>query len=420
MRKEFEKMKRQFFKWLYPGMKIKRWILASFLGMIFVVVASALFLPQPYPIVRFFGFVVICMGIILTILGIFKIFSSFITLLLPQRERDFINILYQKRLLERGPKIVTVGGGSGLSVILHGLKEYTNNITAIVTVADNGGSSGRLREQFGVLPPGDIRNCLVALADAEPLMRDLFQFRFDKSSEFQGHNFGNLFITAMTNLTGDFEAAIKESSKILAIRGQVVPSTLDNVALVAEYQDGSRTEGEAQIPKRNALIKKVFLRPQDTKPTPDALRAIKEADTIIFGPGSLYTSIIPNLLVRGIADAIADSSALKIYVCNVMTQAGETDGYSAFDHIQAIVKHTNPRIVDCCIINLAKVPKSLLGRYEQERSVPVLADSHRIRELGYRVVEEDLISAEDFVRHDANKLSKLIVTILEGYKTARK
>ncbi|MDP2939213.1 MAG: YvcK family protein [Candidatus Omnitrophota bacterium] len=412
--------KRQFFKWLYPGMKIKRWILISFLGIFVVGGSSAVFLTQPYGIVKFLGLVVICMGIILIILGIGNIISSFITIFLPQREREFINILYQKRLLERGPRIVTVGGGTGLSVLLHGLKEYTNNITAIVTVADNGGSSGRLREQFDVLPPGDIRNCLVALADAEPLMRDLFQFRFDKNSEFHGHNFGNIFITAMTKLTGDFEVAIKESSKILAIRGQVVPSTLDNVSLVAEYQDGSRTEGEAQIPKKTSLIRRVYLRPQETTPTKEALRAIQDAEVIIFGPGSLYTSIIPNLLVKGIPEAIANSPALKIYVCNIMTQNGETDGYSAFDHVEAIVKHTNPRIIDCCIVNVARIPKSLLGKYELEKSFPVLSDSRRIRELGYRVIEENLISTRDFVRHDADKLSKLIINLLESYKVAKK
>lgn len=413
-------MRKQLWKWLYPGMKIKRWILISFLGIVFVGLASAVFLNQSNAVEKIFGFAGICLGIATIIWGIGNIIGSFITLFLPQREREFINILYQKRFLERGPRIVTVGGGTGLSTLLHGLKQHTNNITAIVTVADNGGSSGRLREQFGVLPPGDIRNCLVALADAEPLMRQLFQFRFDKHSEFQGHNFGNLFITAMTSLTGDFEAAIKESSKILAIRGQVIPSTLDNVSLVAEYQDGSREEGEAQIPKKNALIKKVYLRPLDTKPTLEALKAIQEAEAIIFGPGSLYTSIIPNLLVKGIPEAIANSSALKIYVCNVMTQAGETDGYSAFDHVQAIIKHTNPRIIDCCIVNMAKVPKNLLGKYEQEKSFPVLSDSQRIRELGYRVVEEDLISAQDFVRHDAEKLSRVIINLWEGYKAANK
>lgn len=384
-----------------------------------VVGASVVFLtPQSKIVENILGWMGIIIGIILMAWGIIHIIGSFITVLLPKREREFINILYQKRLLERGPKIVTIGGGTGLSVLLHGLKEYTNNITAVVTVADNGGSSGRLREQFDVLPPGDIRNCLVALADAEPLMRDLFQFRFDKNSEFKGHNFGNLFITAMTKLTGDFEAAIKESSKILAIRGQVVPSTLDNVALVAEYQDGSRTEGEAQIPKKNALIKKVYLRPQDPQPTQEALSAIEQADTIILGPGSLYTSIIPNLLVRGIAQAIANSSAIKIYVCNVMTQPGETDGYSSFDHAQAIVKHTNPQIINCCVVNVAKIPKQLLSKYEQEKSYPVLSDSNRIRELGYRVVEEDVISIKDFVRHDSAKLSKIVITLLEGYKTA--
>lgn len=414
-------MKKQFLKWLYPGMKIKRWILISLLGVFVVWGTSVIFFtPQSKSIEKILGLVGICIGIILLIIGTGNIISSFITIFLPQREKEFVNIVYQKRFLERGHKIVTVGGGTGLSVLLHGLKEYTNNITAIVTVADNGGSSGRLREQFDVLPPGDIRNCLVALADAEPLMRDLFQFRFEKNSEFQGHNFGNLFITAMTKLTGDFEVAIKESSKVLAIRGQVIPSTLDNVALVAEYQDGTRTEGEAQIPKKNSLIKNVYLKPQDTTPTKEALRAIQEAEVIIFGPGSLYTSIIPNLLVRKIPEAIANSAAIKIYVCNVMTQAGETNGYTAFDHLQAIIKHTNPHIIDCCILNVAKIPKSLLGKYEEEKSFPVLADSRRIRELGYRVVEENLISAEDFVRHDATKLAKLIVNLLENYKAAKK
>jgi len=262
------------------------------------------------------------------------------------------------------------------------------------------------------LPPGDIRNCLVALADAEPLMRDLFQFRFDKDSALGGHSFGNLFITAMTKLTGDFEVAVKESSKILAIRGRVIPSTLNKVKLVAEFKDGTQVIGEAKIPHKNVPISNVHLTPADSQPTRDAIQAIQEADIIVLGPGSLYTSVIPNLLVKGIAEAIVAARVPKIYICNVMTQAGETDNYTAYDHIKAIISHTHKDIINACIVNVARALRELLGRYEKEKSFPVVADSERIRQLGYRVIEEEVISLTDFVRHDPIKLSKIILGIL--------
>ena len=288
---------------------------------------------------------ILLLGIIILIMGIKRLMQAFIAAIMPaSRENELVDILYQRKQLSRGPKIVSVGGGTGLATLLTGLKEYTSNITAIVTVADDGGSSGRLRQQFDILPPGDIRNCLVALADASTMMRDLFQFRFEKGSDLAGHNFGNLFITVMTRLTGDFEKAIRETSKVLALRGQVIPSTLNNVVLVAEHKDGSVTEGEDKIPKANKPIDKVFLRPAGSEATPEALRAIREADLIVLGPGSLYTSIIPNLLIKEITGAIAASRAMKVYVCNVMTQPGETDGYTASNHIKALIEHSHPRV----------------------------------------------------------------------------
>jgi len=342
-----------------------------------------------------------------------------VTILLPQREGELVDKVYQTRILERGPRIVVIGGGTGLSTLLHGLKEYTSNIAAIVTVADDGGSSGKLRKDFDVLPPGDIRNCLVALADAEPLMGKLFQFRFEEGSELGGHSFGNLFITAMTKVTGDFDAAIKESSKVLAIRGSVIPSTLDKVMLVAQHTDGSETTGESQIPVAMKPIKKIYLRPQGCKPTAEAVDAIRKADVIVLGPGSLYTSIMPNLLVERVSREIASSKAVKIYVCNVMTQKGETDNFKASDHLRAIVGHTVPGIANYCIVNTAKIPASLLEKYKDEYSYPVVADSENLKKMKCRVVEAHIVNTKDYVRHDPAKLAKIIIDLAASLKRSR-
>ena len=299
-------------KWFYPGMRVKRWMLLSVFGILLIVIGSAQFQVETIVFIKILHAITVLSGVSLVMLSIKRILRSFIAVFSPQREGNLLDLMYKKRQLERGPRLVVVGGGTGLSVILSGLKEYTSNITAIVTVADSGGSSGRLREQFDILPPGDIRNCLVALADAPVLMRDLFQFRFDTNSEFHGHSFGNLFITVMTQLTGDFEKAIKESSKVLAIRGQVIPSTLNNVSLVAKYKDGSITEGEDQIPKVHKPIESVDLKPGDSLPTPEAIKAIEEAQIIILGPGSLYTSIIPNLLIKEITKGLVSIFSKKM------------------------------------------------------------------------------------------------------------
>lgn len=425
-------LRNAFFKLLYPGMGIKRWVVLTLVGILLTAAGSFLMgaafslfgtisaFAEKLAIGKIFGFLILILGIYLIFVGVKELLLFIIKVFLPQRERDegkgLVDIIYERKYLGRGPRIVAIGGGTGLSTLLHGLKQYTSNITAIVTVADDGGSSGRIREQFGILPPGDIRNCLVALADAEPMMRNLFQFRFNEGSELNGHSFGNLFITVMTKLTGDFEKAIKESSKVLAIRGQVIPSTLNKVALVAEYKDGTRMEGEAQIPKMGIPIKSVFLKPADARATPEAIRAISEAEVIVLGPGSLYTSIMPNLLIGQIRDAIVASNAIKIYVCNIMTQHGETDNYSAFDHLSAVIAHAYARIVDYVIVNTAKIPESLINKYKEELSYPIKNDIERIKKAGFNVLEEEIVELGQVVRHDSERLAKIIVSFFEEKK----
>jgi len=402
-------------KWFYPGIGIKRWVGLSAFGVALLIIGTANLKNGQFWLIQLLDALVVISGIIILILGIKRMMRSFIAVFAPaSRGTELVDLLYQKKHLSRGPRIVAVGGGTGLSVLLSGLKSYSSNISAIVTVADDGGSSGRLRQQFDVLPPGDIRNCLVALADAPALMRDLFQFRFDKNSEFSGHSFGNLFLTVMTRLTGDFEKAIKETSKVLALRGQVIPSTLGDVTLVAHYQDGSVVSGEGQIPKARKKISKVTLTPEQPMATPDAIKAIKEAQIIVLGPGSLYTSIIPNLLIKEIAQEIAESDAIKVYVCNAMTQPGETDSYAVSDHIKALTGHSSERILDYCVVNNGEVPEQVLKRYSEENSLLVANDRKNIESLGYRVVEEDFIMIQDgVIRHDAEKLAKIILSFIE-------
>ncbi|OGX34521.1 MAG: hypothetical protein A2787_06320 [Omnitrophica WOR_2 bacterium RIFCSPHIGHO2_01_FULL_48_9] len=413
-------MSKNLLKWLYPGIKIKRWLFTTLIGVVIVGVGAVL-TSEPYRFVSTLGVVWIICGVILIVMGIGKMIISLLTIFLPKGERDLVNILYQRRYLERGPKIVAIGGGHGLSYLLLGLKEYSSNITAVVTVADSGGSSGRLREEFNIVAPGDIRNCLVALADAPALMGELFQFRFSKESQLQGHNFGNLFLTAMVQLTGgDFEKAVEESSKVLAIRGKVVPSTVTNVHLVAEYIDGTRKEGEAQIPKANIRIKRLLLNPPDAKPTAEAIRAIAEADIVVLGPGSLYTSVLPNLIIEGMAEALAKSSAYKIYVCNVMTQPGETDGYTASDHVKAIVEHTNSKIINTCILNVAEAPAEALERYKNESSFPVAPDVDKIKEMGYKAVATDLLGVDNYVRHNSEKLTRALIKVIETHRVIKR
>lgn len=404
------------FMWLYPGIGIKRWIMLCAFGVILLMFGSSGLRSEDYLVLRILDLVILTAGLIVLTLGIKRLMAAFINAIIPpSRENGLVDIIYQRKQLSRGPKIVAVGGGTGLATLLSGLKEYSSNISAIVTVADDGGSSGRLRQQFDILPPGDIRNCLVALADASTMMRDLFQFRFDEGSELAGHSFGNLFITVMTRLTGDFEKAIRETSKVLALRGQVIPSTLENVVLVAEHKNGLITEGENKIPLARIPIFRVYLKPVHPQPAPEALKAIEEADIIVLGPGSLYTSILPNLLIKEITAAIVASKAAKIYVCNVMTQPGETEDYTASAHIKALIEHSHTRVMEYCIINTGKIPPGILKRYELQNSYPVVHDRKNIENAGYRVIEEDIISitGDEVIRHDPLKLAKTVLGFME-------
>ncbi len=306
------------------------------------------------------------------------------------------------------PAIVVIGGGTGLSVLLKGLKRYTSRITAMVTVSDDGGSSGRLRSELGVLPPGDIRNCLVALAETETLMNKVFQHRFLQGGSLQGHNLGNLLLVAMTEITGDFISAIREVSKVLAVRGKVLPATLEPVILGGIMADGNRVMGETAIRDYQASIKEIFLIPE-CGPLPETLEAINEADAIIIGPGSLYTSIIPNLLVKGIIEAIASSRAPKFYISNIMTEQGETDEFTAADHLKVIQKHTGKQIIDYAVVNSGKIDEERLKRYKEEKAVPVKSSSDEIAKMGINIIERDLVSDTEVAWHDADKLARVIL-----------
>ena len=401
------------FKWLYPGMRVKRWILLCCFGVILCSMGFVLTVMESQ---KTSGSLIVLLGTGIVAISIRKIIKSVVTVLLPQRENELVNIMYQKRYLDRGPRIVVIGGGSGLAVLLHGLKQFTSNITAVVTVADDGGSSGRLRSQFNMPPPGDIRNCLVALADAEPMMSDLFQFRFQESGALEGHNFGNLFILAMLKVTGDFEKAIKESSKILAIRGRVVPATLKTVSLVAQHKDGTLTEGESNISKVRSPIERLYLKPEDCGATEDALQAIQNADAIVIGPGRLYTSILPNILIEDLALALARASAPKIYICNIMTQPHETDHFSVFDHVNTIVEHSRPDVLSHVLVNVGQIPQPLLKKYANEEALPVELDIAKVKNLGYTVIEANIVNSVDTIRHNPRRVSKVIVDIANAAK----
>jgi uncharacterized cofD-like protein len=329
-------------------------------------------------------------------------------------------MLHEKGIISGGPKVVAIGGGTGLSVLLRGIKRYTSNITAIVTVSDDGGGSGVIREDMGILPPGDIRNCIVSLANTEPIMEQLMQYRF-KEGSLRGQSFGNLFIAAMNDICGSFDAAVREVSSVLAVTGKVLPVTLDNIVLYAELEDGTVIKGESQIPIKqqaaNKRIKRVFLEPSNCKPLPVALKEIQEADVIILGPGSLYTSILPNILVNNMAKAINSSTAMKIYVSNIMTQQGETIGYSLSEHIRAINDHGNKLLIDYAIANTGKIPQALLNKYKSEEASPVLIDYDIIADMGIKVLGGNFVSIEDgYLRHNFDELARQIFKLLNEEK----
>ena len=419
----------EFIKWLYPGMRIKRWLLLLMGGVTLAGLGIAYFLREVYvsftfPSVFYYltlqfipqwgrGSIFMGLAVLCVTVAVWQLNRSILSALVPYQSnghRSLVDVIYSQRMLRRGPKVVAIGGGTGLSILLRGLKEYTSNITAIVTVADDGGSSGRLRRELGILPPGDVRNCIVALADAEPLVTGLFQYRFSQGSGLAGHSFGNLFIVAMTGVVGSFEEAIRQTSRVLAVRGQIIPSTPANVTLCARTADAGTIEGESSISAAQARwgIREVFLAPPDPPASPEAVRAILEADLIVLGPGSLYTSVIPNVLVKGIRRAILASPALKVYVCNVATQPGETDGYGVAEHVRAIEAHVGRPFLDMVLVNAnaeGPLPASA------QAGEPVRLRGELPRHLS--VVTADVVDEENRYHHHPHKLARALMRLYE-------
>jgi uncharacterized cofD-like protein len=372
--------------------------------------APAVFLPL--------GSALLLAGLGVVLWAVIGLNRSVIGVVAPEHLDALPEVIHRRISLGQGARIVVIGGGTGLSTLLRGLKKYSSNLTAVVTMTDDGGSSGLLQKQMGgILPPGDIRNCLVALADAEPLMQELFQYRFatkgGEADGLSGHSFGNLLIAAMADITGDFERAVEETSNILAIRGRVLPSTVESVCLVGEMEDGREVTGETSIAHDPARIGRIRLCPDAPRPLPEALDAIREADVIVLGPGSVFTSVVPNLLVPEIRDALAQSRAARVYVCNVMTQPGETDGYTAADHIRAIEAHAGDRrVFDYVLLNKAVPSQDLLRRYERTGAEPVTLDLDDITAMGYTPVLGSFVSESAVVRHDPDKLADAILRLV--------
>lgn len=428
----------RWYKWLAPGLLIKRWLLISAAGFVLFGLGLAIWskMTPVFYISQFLGTtletiartvpnyvsgpVVVLLGLLLLVWGQTRSLGAITEVLMPEGDEELIDRLMNHRRLRRGPKIVALGGGTGLSTLLRGLKAYSANITAIVTVADDGGSSGRLRREIGVLPPGDIRNCLAALADEEKLLTELFQYRFTAGDGLTGHSFGNLFLTVMTDVTGDLERAIAAISKVLAVRGQVLPATLSDMRLWAELADGRRIEGESNITHAEGKIVKIGCTPACPAALPRALRAIQEADYIIMGPGSLYTSVIPNLLVPEITEAIARRTDIpRIYICNIMTQLGETQGYTVADHIQAIDAAAGQPLFDAVMIQKKSPSAQSLIRYAQENSHPVYFDREAVKQLGRRIVIANIMDEDEetsLVRHNSVRLARTLVRWYSRYE----
>ena len=351
-------------------------------------------------------------GMSIIVFGIIRGFQSMYSAVAPHTTRRLVDVLYERKQLGSGLKIVTMGGGTGLSSLLRGLKPMTSNLTAIVTVCDDGGSSGRLSKDLGMLPPGDIRNCLVALADDESLLSELFNYRFQDGQGLSGHSFGNLFLAALTDVVGDFEEAIQVSSQILASRGKVLPTTLDTVTLCARMKGGSVVRGESSIPEANGLVQEVYLDPPGAQPTPEVLASLREADAVILGPGSLFTSIIPNLLVEGVEETLRELNIPKIYVCNVMTQPGETQGFDAADHLEALEAHIGSGLVDIVVVNIEAPSEELLKKYRAGGANVVAPEIERLEKMGVQVVGANLVSQDNLVRHDSDRLASAIIDLL--------
>jgi uncharacterized cofD-like protein len=429
--------------WMRLGVGVKRWLVLVFVGELGLALAGALWLRQVYrdfevtgPSQAFVSTITLqflpygiravivgTAGVALFAFGAWRMVRVLVTPFVPaEADQPLVDVIYQKRFLARGPKIVVLGGGTGLSTLLRGLKEHTSNITAVVTVADDGGSSGRLRESLGIPAVGDIRNCIVALADAEPLMGELLQYRFpgDDAEALGGHTIGNLLLAAMAAVQGgDFEEGVRKMNRVLAVRGQVVPATAVAVVLHASLVDGTEVVGQSEI-ARSTGIDRVWLTPEDVVACEDAPRAIAEADLIVIGPGSLYTSILPSLLVPEIIAAVRSSTALRVFVCNVATQTGETQGYDLADHLAAVERHTSPGLLDVVLAN---------NEFGARRPGAYLAEPVRLRwppasvwpqSNTPRLVLDDVVNPENAHHHDSARLAAAIIKIYDSEAYGRR
>lgn len=412
--------------WLYPGLRVKRWLLLLTVGLVAVSIGTLLIANlMVFDLMgsigdagraTVIGIIAVAAGLIAVAVALRQLVRSVACALHPEAERHLVDLMLRQRRLQGGPRVVAVGGGTGLSTLLRGLKSYTTNITAIATVADDGGSSGRLRTDMNVPPPGDIRNCLVALADSEPLMTELFQYRFNgEATGLGGHSFGNLLIAALTEITGDFEQAIRETSRVLAIRGRVLPPTVDGVVLCAKMTDGEVIRGESSITAAGKRIDYVYLDPPNPHAVGEVLEAIDEADLIVIGPGSTFTSVIPSFLVPEVTDAVRRSVATKVFICNIMTQPGETTGFTAADHVRAIERHTGDLPFDYVLMNSEPVEDRVLSRYRETGAEFVEPDYTEVARLGVIPVRAEMVdlSPDGLVRHDPQAVADRLLDLLE-------
>ncbi len=431
------------FRWLLPGLVIKRWMFTSAAGLLVSVLGIAIctnLRPLYWLIETFFwvmtgltsifpvsllGPFILLIGLLLIGIGQNRSINSIQKALVPEKDTFLVDALRVKSKLSKGPNIVAIGGGTGLSTLLKGLKNYSSNISAIVTVSDDGGSSGLLRKQLGVQPPGDIRNCLAALSNEEPILTRLFQYRFSGGSGLEGHSFGNLFLSALTTITGSLEKAVQASSRVLSVQGQVIPATGIDVMLWAELESGEKIFGESQIGKSKKPISRIGCLPENPSALPTALAAIKEADLIVLGPGSLYTSLLPNLLVPEIVESLLKSDAPKIYISNLMTQPGETDGLDVYRHIKSIEKQlsnfgVNTRIFNSILSQVEFEESSLIDYYRSRGAEPVICDKRKLISEGYYVLQAPLYARRitPTLRHDSRRLSRAVMFLYRKIKKA--
>jgi uncharacterized cofD-like protein len=437
------RLPRRHLRWLIPGLRVKRWLVLMIFGMAFIGLGIGYIQVQIYratEVPEFFYYLTLQfldraaravlvggLGLSAFLYGFYRFNRSIVETVRGADDQPLLDKLWDQRISSQGPKVVAIGGGHGLSALLRGLKEHTSNITAIVTVADDGGSSGRLRRELGVLPPGDFRMCIAALAKDESLVAQLFQYRFGAGEGLSGHSFGNLFIAAMAELTGSFERALIESSKVLATKGRILPSTLADVTLCAELRDLAAEEmtaaagaeapdaslptapvrGESSIGKTGYPIERVWLEPGDAPAYPEAVKAILEADLVVIGPGSLFTSVMPNLLVRGIAEAVRRTSATCVYVGNVATERGETDRFTLGDHVQAIEKHIGADLIDVVLANSRVDPA-----FRPPSGVDIIRPELALAGSASRVAQADVADEETPWRHDSRKLAAAVIGLV--------